>query len=39
MLAISLAPKTGMGVIGLLGEVGWVGRGIVLILAGFSVVS
>jgi biopolymer transport protein TolQ len=39
MLAISAVPATGMGVIGLLGEVGWVGRGIVLILAGFSVVS
>jgi len=39
MLAISAVPGTGMGVIGLLGEVGWVGRGIVLILAGFSVVS
>ncbi|HEY6010131.1 MAG TPA: MotA/TolQ/ExbB proton channel family protein [Nitrospirota bacterium] len=39
MLAISLTPKVGMGVLGLLGEVGWVGRVIVLILAGFSVVS
>jgi biopolymer transport protein TolQ len=39
MLAIAAVPGLGMGVVGLLGEVGWVGRGIVVILMGFSVVS
>jgi biopolymer transport protein TolQ len=39
MLAVSVVPGTSTGLIGLLGEVGWVGRGIVIILAGFSVVS
>ena len=39
MLAISAVPSLGTGVFGLLGEVGWVGRGIVAILLGFSVVS
>jgi biopolymer transport protein TolQ len=39
MLAISAAPSLGMGVIGLFGEVGWFGKGIVFILMGFSVVS
>lgn len=39
MLAISAVPSLGTGVLGLLGETGWVGRGIVIILVGFSVVS
>jgi len=39
MLAISAVPGMGMGVVGLFGEVGWFGRGIVTILLGFSVVS
>jgi biopolymer transport protein TolQ len=39
MLAISAAPGLGVGVIGLFGETGWVGKGIVFILMGFSVVS
>ena len=39
MLAISAVPGMGMGAIGLFGEVGWVGKGIVFILMGFSIVS
>jgi biopolymer transport protein TolQ len=39
MLAISAMPGLGMGAIGLFGEVGWVGKGIVSILMGFSIVS
>jgi len=39
MLAISAMPGMGSGVIGLFGETGWVGKGIVIILLGFSVVS
>ncbi len=39
MLAISAVPGLGTGVIGLFGETGWVGKGIVVILMGFSVVS
>lgn len=39
MLAISAVPGVGTGVLGLFGETGWVGRGIVIILMGFSVVS
>ena len=39
MLAISAVPGLGTGVIGLFGETGWVGKGIVFILMGFSVVS
>jgi len=39
MLAISAVPGLGTGVIGLFGEVGWVGKGILFILMGFSVVS
>ncbi len=39
MLAISAAPGMGMGVLGLFGETGLVGKGIVVILLGFSVVS
>jgi biopolymer transport protein TolQ len=39
MLAISAVPGLGTGVIGLFGETGWVGKGIVIILMGFSVVS
>ncbi len=39
MLAISAVPGLGMGVIGLFAETGWVARGIVIILLGFSVVS
>src|SRR3990172_1873455 len=39
MLAISAVPGMGMGVVGLFGEVGWFGKGIVFILMGFSVVS
>ena len=39
MLAISAVPGLGTGVIGLFGEVGWVGKGIMAILMGFSVVS
>ena len=39
MLAISAVPGLGMGVLGLFGETGWVGKGIVIILLGFSVVS
>src|SRR5512141_486833 len=39
MLAISAVPGLGTGVLGLFGETGWVGKGIVIILLGFSVVS
>jgi biopolymer transport protein TolQ len=39
MLAISAVPGLGTGVLGLFGETGWVGKGIVFILLGFSVVS
>jgi len=39
MLAISAVPGLGAGVFGLFGETGWVGKGIVIILLGFSVVS
>jgi biopolymer transport protein TolQ len=39
MLAIAVMPGSGMGVLGLFGETGWVGKGIVIILLGFSVVS
>jgi biopolymer transport protein TolQ len=39
MLAISAVPGLGTGVLGLFGETGWVGKGIVFILMGFSVVS
>ncbi len=39
MLAISAVPGLGSGVIGLFSETGWVARGIVIILMGFSVVS
>ena len=39
MLAISAVPGLGTGVLGLFGETGWVGKGIVIILMGFSVVS
>ncbi|HSB33128.1 MAG TPA: MotA/TolQ/ExbB proton channel family protein, partial [Nitrospirota bacterium] len=39
MLAITAVPRLGTGIFGLLGETGWVGRGIVVILLGFSVVS
>jgi biopolymer transport protein TolQ len=39
MLAISAVPGLGAGVFGLFGETGWVGKGIVFILLGFSVVS
>ncbi|MDA8422840.1 MAG: MotA/TolQ/ExbB proton channel family protein [Nitrospiraceae bacterium] len=39
MLAIAAMPGLGMGALGLFGETGWVGKGIVLILMGFSVVS
>ncbi len=39
MLAIAAMPGLGMGVLGLFGETGWVGKGIVFILMGFSVVS
>ncbi len=39
MLAISAMPGMGSGVIGLFVETGWVARGIVIILLGFSVVS
>ena len=39
MLAISAVPGLGSGVIGLFGETGWVGKGIVIILLGFSIVS
>jgi biopolymer transport protein TolQ len=39
MLAITAVPGLGMGALGLFGETGWVGKGIVIILLGFSVVS
>ncbi len=39
MLAISAVPGLGTGVLGLFSETGWVGKGIVIILMGFSVVS
>jgi biopolymer transport protein TolQ len=39
MLAIAAMPGLGMGVLGLFGETGWVGKGMVIILMGFSVVS
>ena len=39
MLAIAVMPGSGMGVLGLFGETGWVGKGIVIILMGFSIVS
>lgn len=39
MLAITAVPGAGSGVIGLFAESGWVGKGIVVILFGFSVVS
>ncbi len=39
MLAINAVPGLGTGVIGLFSETGWVGKGIVVILMGFSVVS
>jgi biopolymer transport protein TolQ len=39
MLALAAAPGMGAGVIGLFGETGIVGKGIVIILLGFSVVS
>ena len=39
MFAIAAMPRSGMGVLGLFGETGWVGKGIVIILMGFSIVS
>ena len=39
MLAISAVPGLGTGVIGLFSETGWIGKGIVFILMGFSIVS
>lgn len=39
MFAIAAMPGSGMGVLGLFGETGWVGKGIVFILMGFSIVS
>jgi len=39
MFALAAAPALGMGALGLFGEIGWVGKGIVIILLGFSVVS
>jgi len=39
MLAISAVPALGTGVLGLFQETGWVGKGIVVILMGFSIVS
>jgi len=39
MLAIAAVPGLSSGVLGLFGETGWVGRGIVVILLGFSIVS
>ncbi|HUI46377.1 MAG TPA: MotA/TolQ/ExbB proton channel family protein [Nitrospirota bacterium] len=39
MFAISAVPGLGTGVLGLFGETGWVGKGIVAILMGFSIVS
>jgi biopolymer transport protein TolQ len=39
MFAINIVPGTGSGVFGLFMESGWVGKGIVIILLGFSVAS
>jgi len=39
MLAIAAMPGLGTGALGLFGETGWVGKGIVFILMGFSIVS
>lgn len=39
MFAMVAVPSLGTGALGLFGEIGWVGRGIVIILMGFSVVS
>jgi biopolymer transport protein TolQ len=39
MRALAVMPGSGLGVLGLFGETGWVGKGIVIILLGFSVVS
>lgn len=39
MAAMSAVPGAGSGVVGLFMESGWVGKGIVIILLGFSVVS
>jgi biopolymer transport protein TolQ len=39
MFAIAAVPGTGSGVLGLFLESGWVGKGIVIILLGFSVAS
>lgn len=39
MLAIAAMPGLGSGALGLFGETGWVGKGIVFILMGFSIVS
>lgn len=39
MAAMSAVPGSGSGVVGLFIESGWVGKGIVIILLGFSVVS
>jgi len=39
MLAISAVPGMGSGIVGLFVESGWVGKGIVMLLMGFSVVS
>ena len=39
MLAIAAMPGLGTGALGLFAEAGWVGKGIVFILMGFSIVS
>ncbi len=39
MLAVSAMPGLGTGVLGLFAETGWIGKGIVIILMGFSIVS
>ena len=39
MLAISMMPSLGTGALGLFAETGWVGKGIVIILMGISIVS
>lgn len=39
MLAISAVPGMGSGIVGLFVESGWVGKGIVILLMGFSVIS
>lgn len=39
MLAVTAVPGMGSGVVGLFLESGWVGKGIVIILLGFSIVS